>query len=96
MPITKNIDVITSRMHQMEDVNIVFAKFTGQSEVWRDKTQREMDQIWDHAQQAERDHVSIVETAAFARGRQDATDGRLDRMATRVDKLGERTYQAKP
>ena len=96
MPITKNIDVITSRMHQMEDVNIAFAKCTGQSEVWRDKTQREMDQMWGHTQQAERDHVSIVEAAAFARGRQDASEGRLDRMAVRVDKLGERTYQAKP
>jgi hypothetical protein len=96
MPITKNIDVITDRMHKMEDVNSGFAKFTGQSEAWREGARREIDQLFTHAQQAEADRTAVVEAAAYARGRADANEGRLDRLTIRVDKLVERTRQAQP
>ena len=95
-PITKNQDVMIERIQALENTDAGMAKFQGQSEIWRDKTQREMDTLWVHAQESEAHNLTLVEATAYARGRQDAYEGRLDRLSQRLEKLGERTYNAKP
>ncbi len=95
-PIVKSVESNKDRIQALENTDAVFAKFAGASEAWREGARRELDRLWEHAQQAETDHVSMVDFTAYARGRQDAYEGRLDRLSQRLEKLGERTYQAKP
>lgn len=61
------------------------AKFQGQSEVWREMARREIDTLWAHAQQAETDHLSVIKDQAYIFGRQEAYEGRLDRLSQRLD-----------
>ncbi|MEI6395052.1 MAG: hypothetical protein WCT12_28580 [Verrucomicrobiota bacterium] len=95
-PITFTQESNVRRIQALEDTDAVFAKFAGASEAWREGARRELDRLWEHAQQAETDHVSMVDPTAYARGRQDAYEGRLNRLSQRLEKLGERTYAAKP
>jgi len=95
-PITKVQEQNMVRIQQLEDTDALFAKFTGKSETWRDKTQVELGRLWTHVQEFESQHLKTVELAAYARGKQDASEGRLDRLTQRLEKLGERTYNAKP
>ncbi|MEI7532848.1 MAG: hypothetical protein WCK57_00630 [Verrucomicrobiae bacterium] len=95
-PIITRQEKLLERVQSLEDTDKAFSKFQGQSETWREKTKGEMDILWLHAQEAETHNLTLVESTAYARGRQDAYEGRLDRLSQRLEKLGERTYQAKP
>jgi len=95
-PITKTQEHLIDRIQALENTDAAFAKFTGQSEIWREKTQREMDTLWVHAKAAETENIERVRASAYNTGRQEAYEGRLDRLSQRMEKLGERTYNAKP
>ena len=95
-PLRKAQEKTEDRFMKLIENDLVFARFQGQSEVWREKTTREMDRLWNHAQQAEAENNERIRASAYNTGRQEAYEGRLDRLSQRMEKLGERTYNAKP
>lgn len=95
-PIVKAVESNRERIQALENTDAAVAKFMGQSEARHEGARRELDRLWEHAQQAEADRVTTAGSASYAYGRQDAYEGRLDRLSQRLEKLGERTYQAKP